>query len=1243
MHPLLTFSSSELGKKLRKNITDRHIADEHIVVQESIEIANFHPDLSEISKKRGRYLVENIRNSSSSLKISVDELMNKFSLTTEEGIALMCLAESLIRIPDSATKNHLIKEKILTGQWEKYIVGNNSSFLMNAMAWGLLISKKIIGKSYTEKGLIKALTNVINRCGEGAVFMSMNLVMQVIADQFIVSENITDAINRSEKDVAKGYKHSFDMLGESALSQEDLDKYKSLYSNAIEKIAKTYKTQEESLQGLKGQSLSVKLSSLHPRYERLKENRVYDELFPRIKALCLSAKKENISITIDAEESARLELSLEMFEMLVLDKDLKDWDGLGFVVQSYHKRAIPTIRYLIELLKHSGKKTLIRLVKGAYWDSEIKHSQIEGHKGYSLFTRKVHTDVSYLACARILLEAKDCVYTQFATHNAYTISAVLSMAEEVGSDNYELQRLYGMGNELYNCLVSKNTSSSDTKTTQTNSIEDIFNNISCRIYAPVGTHSAVLPYLVRRILENGSNSSFVKQILNKNICIDELIDNPIEKAKVNNGAQHNNLPDPLKIYEPRVNSLGVDLSDIDTLNSIKGELAMLSNFQWKALPTNVEEGQKDDLEEIEVYSPSHRDKMIGKVYYASDKMVDESIKIAKDYFNTWSKTTIEYRARIINKFADLLEHNTNKVLSLCAREAGKSIVNGISEVREAVDFCRYYAMEANKFANSEPVGLVVCISPWNFPVAIFVGQIVAALSVGNVVVAKSAEQTSLVASFVIDLMYKAGVPKEAMQAVYGLGELVGHRLVSSTLVDFVLFTGSLEIAKVIQKTLISASLEKKASSLVAETGGQNAMIVDSSALLDHVVMDVITSAFDSVGQRCSALRVLCLQEEIYDRAIHMIIGAMDELSIGNPSRLYNDIGPVIDAQAQEKLCKHLDTKIASDKVLHQIELPNFCSDGFFVPPSLVCIDNISDLEDEVFGPVLHVMKYEKEKLSALIEDINKTNYGLTAGIHSRLNSSIDEFCDKVRSGNLYINRNIVGAIVGVQPFGGNGLSGTGPKAGGHIYLSSLVKYPLINSNNVVNINSSLLKDNSSDKKSFINDEFLEFLKGIDTPLISNIVESFVNCRNDLESRYLLSSYVGEKNTWEFVPKGTLMCVAEDKEKLSIQIAMSVLVGNKVLLDIKDQTQEQYYYNMPEIFKDYVRLSRDIENEFVDAIFFDNLPAKEQILKIIDNHKNVIAFITLDQNFDWYKLLTERTISNNISAIGGNADLINTIN
>jgi RHH-type proline utilization regulon transcriptional repressor/proline dehydrogenase/delta 1-pyrroline-5-carboxylate dehydrogenase len=979
-----------------------------------------------------RQLVQGLRQgpSPSARAGRVQSLMQAYALSSEEGVALMCLAEALLRIPDAATRDALIRDKIGRGDWQQHL-GRSESLFVNAASWGLLLTGKLVA-THNEGQLLGALTRRLAQGGEPLIRQGVQLAMHMLGEQFVTGESIGQALQRARHMEARGFRYSYDMLGEAALTEQDARRYLDAYASAIEAIG-------QAAQGrgvMEGPGISIKLSALHPRYSRAQQARVMAELLPRLLQLAERARHHDIGLNIDAEESDRLELSLDLLQALCEAPSLQDWHGIGFVIQAYGKRCPFVIDFLVDLARRTGHRLMVRLVKGAYWDSEIKRAQQEGQSDYPVYTRKHHTDVAYLACARQLLSAPEAIYPQFATHNAHTVAAIVHTAEEVAGPwhrgQYEFQCLHGMGEPLYLQVVGAQHL-----------------NRPCRIYAPVGTHETLLAYLVRRLLENGANSSFVNRMADPGVSLDALVQDPVQRmlrqAQQQDsppGQPHPQIPLPAQLYgAARRNASGLDLAHEPTLHALQQQMnEQRTPLQLMPLLAHA---QPSAGEVHTLRNPADLRDVIGTVQHASAADIDAALQAAHDMAPHWAHTPAAQRAALLLQAADLLQTQTPECMALLVREAGKTWAHALAEVREAVDFLRYYAAQVQRDfdPNTHPaLGPVVCISPWNFPLAIFVGQVAAALAAGNPVLAKPAEQTPAIAALAVQTLWRAGVPPAALQWLPGRGPDVGQRLVADARVQGVLFTGSTETAKRLQATLAQRlNAHGQVPPLIAETGGQNAMVVDSSALLEQVVQDAVASAFEAAGQRCSALRVLCVQDDVADRLVEMLQGAMAEIRMGAPAQLHTDMGPVIDARAREGIEAHVAAMQAKGHRVHRLAHPaSALPQGHFVPPTLIEIDRIDTLQREVFGPVLHVLRWRRDALDELLAHINATGYALTLGVHSRIDETIARVTEGSRAGNTYVNRNMVGAVVGVQPFGGEGLSGTGPKAGGPLYLLRLL-------------------------------------------------------------------------------------------------------------------------------------------------------------------------------------------------------------
>ncbi len=953
----------------------------------------------------------------------LDLFLQEFGLSNQEGVALMCLAEALLRVPDSKTIDSLISEKIHSGDWALH-KGHSHSVFVNAATWALMLTGKTIKlDSKIVKNTDDWLDSLIARTGEPIIRKAIKQAIYIMAREFVMGRTIKEGLSRAASN--KDELYSFDMLGEGARTYADADRHFDAYMGAIEALgAKKAKNPYNS------NGISIKLSALHPRYEAKKQPQVQEELFEKIKALALKAKEVDIHLTVDAEEAARLEFSLDLIEALAKDVDLRDWAGLGFALQCYSKRAVPVLDWVIAVAKAAERRFMIRFVKGAYWDAEIKIAQEKGLNGFPVFTRKCSTDLSYLVCAKKALAHQDYIFPQFATHNATTIAAVMEMAEEAENHDFEFQRLHGMGALLYKVARQK---------------YEKFPRV--RVYAPVGAHKDLLAYLVRRLLENGANSSFVNRFLDAREPLDTLVADPVAEVAKLEVIQHPGIAVPAALFGPnRRNAQGYDLDEPATIEQFSGIVSDYASTKWLAGP--IVNGVMKEHGKKPVRNPANRANVVGYVMESYGDDVENAIQAACDSYKAWDAIGGAARADILEKAADLLEQRHGLLRAMLTREAGKNYADAEAEIREAVDFCRFYAEQARReftgakklpgptgednFYSLHGRGAFVCISPWNFPLAIFMGQVVAALAAGNAVLAKPADQTPIVAAEAVKILHESGVPGEVLHLLPGSGAMVGAALTVNPNIAGVAFTGSTATAKMIARTV--ASKEGPIIPLIAETGGQNAMFVDSTALPEQVVDDVIRSAFHSAGQRCSALRVLYLQADIADQVIGMIKGAMDALTVGNPADFATDVGPVIDEAAEGRLEDHIQDLKDRGCLLHRVKATEETDAGTFVYPHMFEIGSASELQQEHFGPILHVVRYKASELVACLDELEATGFGLTVGVHSRLYKTADTVFAHSLAGNAYINRNMVGAVVGSQPFGGQGLSGTGPKAGGPLYL-----------------------------------------------------------------------------------------------------------------------------------------------------------------------------------------------------------------
>ena len=1029
-------------------INDNYLADEQTIVRELVARADTGESARGKILDTAAQLVRAVRKNTSN-DGGIEAFLQQYDLSSDEGVLLMCVAEALLRIPDADTADRLIADKITAAKWQDH-VGTSDSLFVNASTWGLMLTGKILTMDDMATGNpTRLLGKLVSRAGEPVVRTAMRQAMKIMGHQFVMGRNIGEALKRAMKSTDLPYRYSFDMLGESALTAEDALRYLENYHEGIKSIANGPQVDAPDVFSAPG--ISVKLSALHPRYEYSHEDRVMAELVPAVLELAKHAKEVGIGLTIDSEEAHRLEMWLGIFERIYRDPALDGWEGFGVALQTYQRRGNDALRFLIELAADVGRRIPVRLVKGAYWDSEVKWAQEQGLSSYPVFTRKSHSDISYLAAARAALDAGDKIYAQFATHNAHTLASILHFA---GSRrDYEFQRLHGMGEELYAEVV-----------------DPAKHDRPCRVYAPVGNHEDLLPYLVRRLLENGSNTSFVNKIADESIDVMDIVADPLELAARHDYAAHDRIPTPGDIFQPeRDNSHGVNLPDRSVSRQLLADLEAASMKPITAKP--IIGGKEMNGKESPSVNPANTSEVIGMCHQANEEQVDRAIDLSVAAQPAWNRLGGEERSTILNRAADLFEKHSDELLRLCVMEGGRSIPDSISELREAVDFMRYYGAQARKHYG-EPIvlpgptgerntysmrgrGVFIAISPWNFPLAIFTGQVTAALAAGNAVLAKPAAPTPLVAYRAVQLLHEAGVSPDVLHFIPGSGRLVGERAVADPRVAGVVFTGSTEVAQTINQTL--AHRDGPIGVLIAETGGQNAMFVDSSALPEQVVHDAIFSAFNSAGQRCSALRLLCVQEEIEPRTLDLLKGYMDELVIGDPRHLSTDVGPVIDDPSRVTLGAHVERMAQEQTLVHRCALPAETSIGTYFAPTLVEIDDISALKREEFGPVLHVLKFKSRHLDKMVAAVNATGFGLTMGIHSRIDSRIAGLAADCGAGNLYVNRNMIGAVVGVQPFGGRGLSGTGPKAGGPNYVQRFgTEFTLSNNISAVGGNASLL-------------------------------------------------------------------------------------------------------------------------------------------------------------------------------------------
>ena len=1141
-------------EKIRKKIRQHHLIDESACVPELIDLINLNNTERKEVMLRASELVDALRIDKNPGIMEV--FLAEYGLSNDEGISLMCLAEALLRVPDTKTIDSLIKDKLTNRGWVEHI-GNSESTLVNASTWALLLTGKVL-KNTKEPNVYNNIHLLIKKFGEPFIRKAVRAAMKEMGNQFVLGQNIEKAVKRGKSSQNKGYTFSYDMLGEAALTNKDANIYTNAYAETISYLSKYCSSNDIR----ENPGISIKLSALYPRYELVHKNAVLDILGNRLLDLALKAKKANMGLNIDAEEAARLDLSLDIIEKVFSNPLLSGWDGFGVVVQSYSKRTLIVIDWLYALSSKYDKKIMVRLVKGAYWDTEIKLSQSEGMSDFPVFTSKAATDISYLACASKLFEMTDYIFPQFATHNAHTIFSILKIAKE--NRNYEFQRLHGMGETLFSQIMQNY-------------------EIKCRIYAPVGVHDDLLAYLVRRLLENGANSSFVNQILDKKIQSSDVVLDPIYKWKASI-YERNKVIKPNEIYKPsRNNSCGYDLNNVTELDLINKRREEFKYKKW-ILSSQLVAEPSGIISEI--VNPSNSNDIVAEI--KNTTVFD--VKKAIENSNLWSVPNNE-KSKVLNNIADLYEENFGEIFAILSREAGKTIYDAISEIREAVDFIRYYSYEARKLSRSKPRGRIVCISPWNFPLAIFTGQIVAALSVGNAVLAKPADFTPTIAIRAVELMYEAGVPRDSLQLLIGDGPIIGDALVTSKFIDGICFTGSTNIAKLINKN--SATKGNPNASLIAETGGINAMIVDSTALPEQAVKDILASSFQSAGQRCSALRMLYLQEDIAHKFLEMLYGAMDELIVNDPWLANTDVGPIININAARDIQKYIDLANEENRVLHQVKIP---AQRSFVRPTVIKVESITQLEREIFGPVLHVATFKSVDIPGIVDDINNKGYGLTFGVHSRIDARIHYLCENLNVGNIYVNRNQIGAVVGTQPFGGEGLSGTGPKAGGPSYLYQFVKE---NDNTTYEYTDKKIDIENAQK--IIDENYLDERK-------------VLNCIS-------LPGPTGETNILTTYPKGIILCLGPTKKQAEIQAKSVREIGSTACIILG---------------LDLNNLSK-LEN-FNAVMLFATIDMVRVAKKALaERHGTIIPLITNTETLKNMK--TERHVCVNTTAAGGNVELL----
>lgn len=1196
----------------------------------------------------------------------VQSLLQEFSLSSQEGVALMCLAEALLRIPDAATRDALIGDKIGPGHWQAHL-GHSPSLFVNAATWGLVITGRLV-RAPNPTGLAAALRRVVAASGAPVVRKAVDMAMRLMGAQFVAGQTMAEALAHAQPWEQKGFCYSYDMLGEAALTEADAAAYFAAYAQAIDAIGQAAKGR-----GIyDGPGISIKLSALYPRYCRSQREAVMAHLYPRLLALAVQARQGDIGLNIDAEEADRLDLSLDLLERLCFEPPLRQWDGLGFVVQAYQKRAPLVLDALVDVAQRSGRRLMVRLVKGAYWDSEIKRAQAQGLDGYPVYTRKVYTDVAYLACARKLLAAPQWIYPQFATHNAQTLSAIYHLAgPDYQRSQYEFQCLHGMGESLYGQVVGATAKG--------------HLNRPCRIYAPVGSHETLLAYLVRRLLENGANTSFVHRIADASVPIEALVADPVAEVQALAtqegalGLPHPRIPLPAHLYgAARRNCEGFDGSNEASLAGLAQSLRQHAHAPWLAEPmlaraacgqggqvagaqAALSTGAAEPEPFMPIRNPARPSDVVGHVRSATLAQVGQAVQAAQTAGLVWSNMPAPERAAVLERAADLMQAQRASFWGLLVREAGKTYSNAVAEWREAIDFLRYYAAQVRAlFANDShrPLGAVVCISPWNFPLAIFTGQVAAALAAGNRVLAKPAEQTPLIAAKAVQLLWQAGVPPAALQLLPGAGERIGAALVADARIRAVVFTGSTAVAQTLNRaTAGRLDAQGQPVVLVAETGGINAMVVDSSALTEQVVADVLASAFDSAGQRCSALRLLCLQEDVAERTLTMLRGAMAQLRMGDPAALSTDVGPVIDGQAHATIAQYIAAMREAGHAVFQAacqaggDAPASAA-GTFIAPALIELDAVQELTREVFGPVLHVVRFPAGQLEAVVQQINALGYGLTLGLHTRMDAVVAAVAGQARVGNLYVNRNMVGAVVGVQPFGGEGLSGTGPKAGGPLYV-----YRLLAARPAASVQAAMAgagepvvepEPTAAVPENAAVEALVQWAHVHGQPRLAAFAGHCADWCRSLgvgQAGRLLPGPTGERNAYAVQARARVLCVADDVGDALTQVA-AVLALNAQVLWAPSKALSALYRRLPAPVQAHIVWCPQgtLETQAFDAVLHHGSPASlvQWAVQVAARPGPIVAVHAHargSQSLALERLLLERAISVNTAAAGGNTRLM----
>ena len=1202
---------------LRKQIRGAYLADETEVVANLLQQRVLSEIQSRTVSEQAAEIVKLVRAARDVGPMS--SFLLEYSLTTQEGIALMCLAEALLRVPDESTINELIQDKISAGDWGRHL-GHSSSSLVNASTWALMLTGRIL-KDEESDDVAELLRFIVQRLGEPVVRVAVARGIRLVGNQFILGNTIQAALKRGQSFVKKGFTYSYDMLGESALTAQDAMKYTHAYSNAISNIASGRISDFPK----DNPGISVKLSALHPRYLCAQRSNIVDELAESVLILALQAKEADLGFNIDAEEADTLEISLDVIEKVLSNPLLRSWDGFGVVVQAYSRRAMRVIDWLYALAEHLDRKIMVRLVKGAYWDTEIKRAQVLGLRTFPVFTRKSSTDLSYLACAKKLLKFSDRIYPQFATHNVHSICAVNSLAEN--HQEFEFQRLHGMGETVYETAKKK------------------FGR-SCRIYAPVGAHEDLLAYLVRRILENGANSSFINQLMNKQLPIEKIIQDPASVAEQHRSSIPNPVVCPARdlFGKSRINSRGWDLADEEQMHELRASMSEFKNNEWRAQPTDWKAADEDPVEHIR--NPADLKQLVGTVVQTPMSWIDGAIQRAQAGFSTWRDTPPITRSSLLNAVAEAYESAAPELMALMVLETGKTVTDAMLEIREAVDFCRYYAQDIvrlERVSGHRARGAVACISPWNFPLAIFTGQISAAVAAGNSVIAKPAEQSPLTGAKAVEIMHQAGIPRNVVQILPGYGETVGSSLVADSRLAGVVFTGSTQAARSIHRDLAASG--NPLGFLVAETGGINAMMADSTALPEQAVLDIVHSAFQSAGQRCSALRVLYVQREIKTKIYDMLIGAAEQLRIGNPWECSTDIGPVVSEEAFHHINKYCSQLKAEGKLLYQTPIPTSL-DGWFIPPTIFEVTGIQDLKTEIFGPVLHVTTYESNQRLEVIDRINRSGYGLTFGLHSRVDRRVQQVVGQVSAGNIYVNRNQIGAVVGCQPFGGTGKSGTGPKAGGPFYVARMRSFQEEQFQSAAQFDK-LQRGNVQEQLeqlSLLQLKWHRQANGIarikaavaDCP---TLIQSLDEVENFYRSPIDLDGPTGESNRLYLEPKGVFICLGS-----SVHAVQALATGNAVLAVGIDRSVIDALERIgaPIVQSDFLPDSESLKkSNCIAGIALSNTRLSEltrTLRRELASRKGPIVQFIIEQNAPW-QFLTEKSLCIDTTAAGGNAKLL----